>query len=235
MERDRDLSITELSPTVLLHRGEHHMANNDRSPWYVLGQALGGAGNLVSNFTSNPSGGSEDPGTGGGGGGGTGLPAPLTGTLAGAAGTILLTALERWLGKRRPPFRKLLRGAVAGAGAAGIVAAARVLVDQDDELDLMDELLAGAGKGVIYAALLEPFMPGPPVLRGSLAGSLDYLASPAGGVFSRLQSLSPARKLPLISVLLEAGDAEDDPYLAFLLHGAALGLLYGEPDEESDD
>jgi hypothetical protein len=208
------------------------MANSDRSPWYRLGQALGGAGNLLSTFTSNPSRGSEDPESGKRGGRGGNVPSPLTGTLAGAAGTVLFTALERWLGKRRPPFRKLLRGAVAGAGAAGIVTAARALLDEDDDLDLLDELLAGAGKGVIYAALLEPFIPGPPVLRGSLAGSVDYLASPAGGVFSRLQSLSPARKLPLVSVLLEAGDAEDDPYLAYLLYGAALGLLYGEPDEE---
>lgn len=212
------------------------MANGDGSPWYVLGRALGSAGGLLRSLESNPSDGEEDPEPGEGGGG-TGasasdLPSPVSGTLAGAGGAILLTALERWLGKRRPPFRRLLRGAVAGAGAAGIATAFRALVDRDDEVDLVDELLAGAGKGVIYASLLEPFMPGPPVMRGSLAGSLDYLVSPAGGVFSHLQSLSPARKLPVVSVLLEAGDAEDDPYLAFLLYGAALGILYGDPDEE---
>jgi hypothetical protein len=215
------------------------MANDDSSPWYVLGRALGSAGSLLSAFDSNPDTGEEDPGavaqSGGGGSPVPSLPSPLTGSLVGAAGGILFTALERWLGHRRPPFRRLIRGAAAGAGAAGIVVALRALMDRDDEVDLLDEILAGAGKGVIYASLMEPFMPGPPVLRGALAGTVDYLVSPAGGAFSRLQALSPARKIPLVSVLLEAGDAEDDPYLAFLLYGAALGILYGEPDEEEPE
>ena len=90
-------------------------------------------------------------------------------------------------------------------------------------------LLEGAGRGVLYAALLNPFLPGPPLLRGALAGSVDYLASPMGGLFSSLQHLSPIRRIPILSVLLETGDAEADPYLTFLLHGTILGLLYGSP------
>lgn len=212
------------------------MANDDPSPWYALGRAIGGAGGLLRALDSNPRHGGEDPEpaarAGRGGGSGAPLPFPVTGGLAGAAGAVLLTALERWLGRRRPPFRRLVRGAAAGAGAAGILVGLRTLADRDDEVDLLDELLAGAGRGVIYASLMEPFMPGPPILRGALAGTVDFLVSPAGGAFSHLQRLSPARRIPVVSVLLEAGDAEDDPYVAFLLYGAALGLLYGDPDDD---
>jgi hypothetical protein len=148
----------------------------------------------------------------------------LAAALAAAGGK----AVERWVRRRRPSLGRLIRGAAAGAGAAGIVHLARHLLHEGGEADLTDELLAGAGKGLAYAAVLEPFLPGPPALRGALVGTLEYLTVPWGGALSRLQNLSPARKLPIVGVLLEAGDAEDDPYLAFLLYGLALGLLYGE-------
>ncbi len=158
---------------------------------------------------------------------------PVSGALAAASSALLAKGAKRWARSRRPRFHRLLRGAVAGAGAAGIVMALRVVLEDRDRgtdqpvRELVDELLAGAGRGVIYAALLEPYLPGPPILRGALAGTADYLASPWGGVFYPLQNLSPAGKLPVVSILLETGEAEDDPYLAFLVHGTALGLFYG--------
>jgi len=210
------------------------MATNDRSPWFVLGKALGSAGSLLSALDSNPFDRAEDPEPGAGGGGAGASIVPRTSRMrpmAGVAGAAVLTALDRWLGRRRPPLRRLVRGAVAGAGAAGILVSLRAVLDHDEDTDLIDEVLAGAGKGVIYASLVDPFLPGPPVARGALAGTLDYLISPTGGIYSHLQSLSPARKLPMVSVLLEAGDAEDDPYLSFLCYGVALGLLYGEAED----
>jgi hypothetical protein len=205
------------------------MARRDESVWYALGRALGGAETGLGTVASNPprrrEGPSPEPR----------FPRPVTGTLAGATGAVLLNGLERWLGRRRPPLRRLLRGAIAGAGAAGILVALRAFLRREDEVEFLDEMLSGAGKGIIYASLMEPLFPGPPILRGSLAGTLDYLVSPTGGVFYRLQALSPARKIPVISILLEAGGAEDDPYLVFLCYGAALGLLYGEPDEDDPE
>ncbi len=32
----------------------------------------------------------------------------------------------------------------------------------------------------------------------------------------------------MISILLETGDAEEDPYLAFVVQGALMGLIYGD-------
>ena len=164
------------------------------------------------------------------------------GFISGTASSFLASLLMRWTKSHRPPMHRILRGAAAGVAAAGAVYAVRALAhradqdhhaDQDHEGasrgDLTDELLAGAGRGVLYAALLAPHLPGPPVMRGALAGTLDYFAAPLGGFFSALQPLSPIRRVPVISILLETGDAEEDPYLTFLLHGALLGLLYGSP------
>ncbi len=159
---------------------------------------------------------------------------PVSGALTAVSSALLAKGAKRWAESRRPRVTRLLRGAAAGAGAAGLLLAVRILLAGRTEeyerpaRELTDELLAGAGRGVIYAALLDPYLPGPPLIRGALTGTADYLTAPWGGIFSPLQNLSPAGKLPVISILLETGDAEDDPYLAFLLHGAALGLLYGD-------
>jgi len=163
-----------------------------------------------------------------------------SGVISGTASSFLASLLMRWTKSHRPPMHRILRGAAAGVAAAGAVYAVRALAHRRDEQDdgklrgarrgeLTDELLAGAGRGVLYAALLAPHLPGPPVVRGALAGTVDYFAAPLGGFFSALQPLSPIRRVPVISILLETGDAEDDPYLTFLLHGALLGLLYGSP------
>jgi hypothetical protein len=168
---------------------------------------------------------------------GDGLLPPLMGAAAAAGGARIASAVQRWVRSRRPTLRRLARGAAAGAGAAGIVTAARVLLNRrgtpgapGSSAEIVDELLAGAGRGVLYAAVLDPILPGPPPLRGALAGAADYLLSPWGGLFSLLQSLSPVAKIPVVSVLLEMGEAEDDPFLAFFLFGLALGILTGDPE-----
>lgn len=165
---------------------------------------------------------------------------PLSGPLASTVTAFAVSVMRRW-SRHRPSPRTLARGAVAGAGAAGAVLLYRLLIAQRKETadktpgeaahaslsELADELLAGAGRGLIYAVLLAPYLPGPPILRGAIVGSVDYLATPLGGLFSRLQEFSPIRRVPAISILLETGEAKDDAYLSFLIHGALMGLLYG--------
>jgi hypothetical protein len=102
----------------------------------------------------------------------------------------------------------------------------------------LDTLLSGTARGVIYTAVVDPLLPGPPVLKGALVGSAEYLASPWGGVLKALVDVSPVARLPLVRQLMEAGDSEEDPYLAYLLFGVALALLSGGDDgdrEEDDD
>ena len=164
------------------------------------------------------------------------------GALLRAISAFGVSIARRWSRTHRPSPRALARGAIAGAGAAGIVLLYRMLMaprtkgigdvgPEEAEAstdEIADELLAGAGRGLIYAALLDPYLPGPPILRGAMIGAADYLTAPLGGLFSRLQEFSPIRRVPVISILLETGDAEDDPFLLFLLHGALLGLIYGD-------
>lgn len=168
---------------------------------------------------------------------GDGPLSPLGGAASAAAGGAIASAVRRWVRSRRPTLRRLVRGAAAGAGAAGILTAARILLREEAPgpakgmpTEVVDELLAGAGRGVLYAAVLDPFLPGPPAVRGALVGVSDYLLASWGGLFSLLHPLSPVAKLPVVGVLLEMGDAEDDPFLAFLLFGLALGLLTGDPE-----
>ncbi|MEX0856093.1 MAG: hypothetical protein WD056_00860 [Gemmatimonadota bacterium] len=148
------------------------------------------------------------------------------------------TAVRNWARSRSPTFGRLARGAAAGAAAAGIVYAAKVFFSSDEDRaedsagEVVDELLAGAGRGILYAALLQPYLPGPSILRGTLAGTADYLATPYGGLFSRLQEFSPVRRVPVLSILLETGDSEEGSFLTFVLHGALLGVLYGEFSDE---
>jgi len=146
------------------------------------------------------------------------------------------TALKRWVGNRRPRIGRLLRGAAAGAGAAGLLAAYRALTRQHQPAsgELVDEILAGAGKGVIYTAILDPLLPGPSLLRGATLGTAEYLAAPWGGLLRRMSHLSPVERIPVVGALLDAGEAEDDPFLAYLLFGVALGLLSGDDEAEED-
>jgi hypothetical protein len=156
----------------------------------------------------------------------------IDGAVAGAIATALTAtgakAARRLVSSRQPSYRRLFRGAAAGAGAAGILFVVRRFLDGVDDIDLLDELLAGMGKGMVYTAILDPFLPGPPAVRGATVGVVEYMLQPWGGLLSQLQGLSPARRLPLVGALVETGDAEEDPFISYLIYGLALGLLCGE-------
>lgn len=156
----------------------------------------------------------------------------LNTAISAALTTAASTALKRWARSHRPGPGRLLRGAAAGAGAAGISLAGRALLNRDaPRPDVVDTLLAGAGRGVVYAAVLDPILPGPPVVRGAMTGLAEYLLAPRGGLLSRLSGLTVVERLPVVGTLMDAGDDAEDPFLAVLLYGVALGLLTGEADD----
>lgn len=155
--------------------------------------------------------------------------------LAGVLATSLADrggpTLKRWLRGRRPRGSRMVRGALAGAAAGGVLALTRwVRGERPDLTSLLDTLLGGTARGVIYTAVVDPLLPGHPVVKGALVGSAEYLASPWGGVLKALADVSPVARLPLVHQLMEAGDAEDDPFVAYLLFGLALALLTGDDD-----
>ncbi|MDE0395270.1 MAG: hypothetical protein OYK82_10865 [Gammaproteobacteria bacterium] len=163
-----------------------------------------------------------------------------SGLVAGALAALAVSLVRR-AGARRAPVRgrSLAKGAVAGAGAAGALLILRFLSirrterasDDGNDGNLAGELLEGAGRGLIYAGLLDPYLPGSPPLRGALVGTAHYLAAPLGGLFVRMQEFSPIRRVPVVSTLLDVGTAPDAPFQDFLLEGVLLGLMYGNgPD-----
>ncbi len=216
------------------------MPPTDRSLWYTLGRAV----ESVASAFPGPS----DPerprsprppndsrgrrGSASAPGGPEGTTYPL-GLLAGGSAALLGAVLAKRLVTHRPSSWRLARGALAGAAAAALVFAARELGgsrradEREDDQDPLDELLGGAGRGLIYAALIDPYLPGGPLLKGALTGTLDYALAPAGGLFRSLEPLSPIRRVPVVSALLEVGSSEADPYLAHLCNGLLLGLLCG--------
>jgi hypothetical protein len=89
------------------------------------------------------------------------------------------------------------------------------------------ELLSGAARGVLYGAVLEPRLPGSPLLRGATFGVMEYVTSPFGGLDVILGASSPHRTMPIIAALLGSSDSVAVSVADHVVFGVTLGLLYG--------
>jgi hypothetical protein len=141
-------------------------------------------------------------------------------------------ALAVWTGRSRPGITGLLRAGAAGAAAALLADLLRPLLrggadppEVDDST--ADRILAGVGQGLVYGSIIEPRVPGPPIVKGALYGSIEYAADPVGGLAGLLGSHSPQRKLPVVGGVLDRLDAKDRIYLEHVVFGITLALLYG--------
>ena len=154
----------------------------------------------------------------------------LDALLTVGAGTLATRALSLWPGQRKPGLLRLFRAGAAGAAASflselirpSVVGAAR---DRALEEELTDILLSGAGRGLVYAAVVEPRIPGHPAVQGSAYAALEYALAPWGGLEELAGSLTPHRKIPVLSILLKSREDEEQ-FLEHLVFGVALALLY---------
>jgi hypothetical protein len=154
----------------------------------------------------------------------------LDALLTVGAGSILARALSVWPGRSRPGIFRLFRGGMAGAAAGFLVELIRpALVGTSPEApleeEITDHLLSGAGRGLLYAAVVEPRIPGPALLQGTAYGALEFALTPWGGLEELTGSAAPHRKIPVLSVLLHRRDQEE-LFLVHLVFGVALALLY---------
>jgi len=146
------------------------------------------------------------------------------------AGSVLTRALSLLPGRSGPgPFR-LFRAGAAGATAAFLTELIRPLLtgkrkEEALEEELTDVLLAGVGRGLLYAALVAPRIPGPPLLQGAVYGGVEYALSPWGGLGEVAGSQAPHGKIPVLSVLLKDRGA-DEQLVEHIAFGVALALLY---------
>lgn len=150
-----------------------------------------------------------------------------------------------WGRRSEPGFTRLLRAAASGAAAALIVDLIRPLLQGEPGLPVFDRetadrIVAGAGQGLVYGAVLEPRVPGPPFAKGILFGSAEYMAHPLGGVTHLLGRHAPHRRLPVIGDVMEQLDDHDRAWLEHVAFGIALAVIYESsvsskgilPDEE---
>lgn len=146
------------------------------------------------------------------------------------AGSVLARVLSLWPSRNNPGLFRLMRGGAAGAAAAFLAELARPALTGKDperplEAELTDVLLAGAGRGLLYAALVEPRVPGPTLLRGAAYAGLEYALSPWGGLANLAGNKAPQGKIPALSVLLKDRRTEEQ-LIEHVAFGVALAILY---------
>jgi hypothetical protein len=134
------------------------------------------------------------------------------------------------LAGRRPGALRLTRAALAGAGASlalSLFQNGKNGTSGESPRDPTVELLAGAARGMLYGAVLEPRLPGSPLLRGATFGVIEYVTSPFGGLDGILGASSPHRTMPIVAALLGPGDSMAGSIADHVAFGITLGLLYG--------
>lgn len=152
------------------------------------------------------------------------------GLLATAGGALVATLLRSWPPRGEPGPAGVARAAAAGAASSVLVELGRRVLEGDASLDpetLPDRLLSGAVRGLIYGAVAEPRLPGPPILRGLVWGGAEFVASPLGGLPRFLGRHTPYGRLPVVKNVLAPGEDQDGDLLEHLVFGIALALLAG--------
>lgn len=152
----------------------------------------------------------------------------LIATGTGVLGERLLSILAG----RRPGALRLTHAALAGAGAALALSLFRNGKNGAAEggqrtHDPTEALLRGAARGVLYGSVLEPRLPGSPLLRGATFGVMEYVTSPFGGLDGILGASSPHRTIPILAALVGTGDSTSESMADHVAFGVTLGLLYG--------
>ena len=160
--------------------------------------------------------------------------APVSSTLDQLISTgtgILSDRMLSVLVGRRPGTLRLTRAALAGAGAALALTLFRNgkngTAGTESPYDPTTEILTGAARGMLYGAVLEPRLPGSPLLRGATYGIMEYVTSPFGGLDSLLGASSPHRTMPIMAALLGPADSAAGSITDHVAFGVTLGLLYG--------
>jgi hypothetical protein len=164
-----------------------------------------------------------------------------------AGGTALVGKLLEMLPRRRKfgPTR-LVRAAAAGAGAALVRELLRPMTSGEQPATTFVEraraaALSGSARGLLYGALVDPRIPGPPLIRGAAYGAIEHLVSPLGGLTALAGPAAPHRRLPFLAQLYDEMEPEEQTLMDHVLFGVAMAALYGtgakrvEDDDDEDD
>jgi hypothetical protein len=145
---------------------------------------------------------------------------------------VVAKALDVWRPRKRTGIMRILKAGAAGAGAALLTDLARALLTGRAQGPTMadravERALAGASQGLVYGLVVEPRIPGPPVLKGALYGTAEYAVDPVGGMGRLLGPHAPLRRAPVVAQVLEGIDVGERGYVEHVTFGIALAVLYG--------
>jgi hypothetical protein len=152
------------------------------------------------------------------------------GLAATAGGALVAAVLRGWPARREPGAAAVARAAAAGAAASVLVELGRRVLEGGESVqveNLPDRLLSGAARGLVFGAVAEPRLPGPPILRGLTWGGAEFLLSPLGGLPRFLLRHTPYGRLPLVQSVVKPEDHGEGDLLEHLVFGIALALLAG--------
>lgn len=124
----------------------------------------------------------------------------------------------------------LARAAAAGATATVARSLIRIALNiepREGAPALGREVLEGAARGLLYGAVVEPRLAGPPITRGLFFGVVEYTVAPWGGLDEVLGAASPRRTMPILGALMAVEKAPAESFTDHLVFGVMLGLLYG--------
>ncbi len=151
-----------------------------------------------------------------------------------------VTALSRQLLKAvpkrtDPTVMRVAKGAAAGAAATFAreltAPLLRGRLEAPDFGDgLAERLASGATRGALFAAVVDPRIPGPPALRGAIYATLEYLLAPNGGLGRMMGSAAPWRIIPGAESVVRKLESGEESMVDHLVFGLALALLLGEGD-----
>ena len=163
-------------------------------------------------------------------------PIPTSDDLMSAGvGMLVDRVLGSWGRREDPGFTRLLKAAASGAAAALIVDLVRPLLQGDARMPTLDRqtadrIIAGAGRGLVYGAVVQPRAPGPPLAKGVLFGSAEYMADPLGGVGELLGHHAPQNRLPVVGDVLHRLEDHEQEWLEHVAFGIALAVIYESSD-----
>ena len=150
--------------------------------------------------------------------------------VATVSGGVVAAALRGWRPRAQPGVALVARATAAGAAAAVVLELGRELLRGERDWDvetLTDRLLSGAARGLVFGAVAEPRLPGPPLLRGAAWGTAEFLLTPLGGLGRLLGRHTPYGRIPAVQTVLGGTESGDDGFVEHLVFGIALALLAG--------
>lgn len=149
-----------------------------------------------------------------------------------------VTALSRQLLKAvpkrtDPTVMRVAKGAAAGAAATFARELSAPLLRgrlETPEIGdgLAERLASGAARGALFAAVIDPRLPGPVALRGAVYAAVEYLLAPNGGLGRMMGSAAPWRIIPGAESVVRKLESGEESVVDHLIFGLALALLLGD-------